>query len=97
MKDLKKNEKITVEMVAAGLGVSPQKIREQMKSGKMKLGYPDTSENGVTTYIMTPKHVYDATGLKFNGYEPPAVIVLKDEKTIAREMAAGILQAFSLK
>lgn len=64
-------EKITVETVAKELGVSAQSIRERMRSGEIKLGYPYISKNGVITYVMTPKTVYEATGLKLNGYEPP--------------------------
>ena len=89
-------EKITVETVAKELGVSVQSIRERMRSGEMKLGYSSVSENGVVTYVMTPKTVYEATGLKLNGYEPPIQANI-DMDELADMVATKVLEKIRSK
>ena len=69
-----KENRITPEKVGAALGISAQAVRAAMDSGKLNIGIVTETESGQKSYIITPKQVYEATGVKLNGYEPPPVV-----------------------
>ena len=89
-----KENRITPEKVGAALGISAQAVRAAMDSGKLNIGIITETESGQKSYIITPKQVYEETGVKLNGYEPPPVVNAKidydvlADRIIKRSIAA---------
>ena len=69
-----KENKITPEKVGAELGISAQAVRLAMDRGQLNIGIKQVSESGQKNYIITPKKLYEETGIKLNGYEPPPTV-----------------------
>lgn len=94
--------KITVEMVARELGKTSETIRKLIDDGDLPIAI--VKQNGKKKdYVILPNRLYEATGIKFNGYEPlPTVDINIDyeklaksvAEEIAKEMAKGITVTF---
>lgn len=65
-----KSNRITPELVGSHLGLSAQSVRELMDTGNLKIGFVSNTVQGQKQYIILPKMLYEATGIKLNGYEP---------------------------
>ena len=65
------------------LGMSAQAIRIQMQRGLLPIGTAHKSESGKYTYNIIPKMLYEATGVKYDGYEPSVTDEL-DYQVLAR-------------
>lgn len=65
-----KSNRITPELVGSHLGLSAQSVRELMDTGNLKIGFVSNTAQGQKQYIILPKMLYEATGIKLNGYEP---------------------------
>ncbi|MBR2593328.1 MAG: hypothetical protein IKD83_01735 [Firmicutes bacterium] len=74
------NKKITPEDVGRELGLSAATVRRKMEDGSLPIGDVET-DGERKSYIIYPKPLYDVTGIKLNGYEPPGEI--KDYKALA--------------
>lgn len=87
--------KITVEQVAKELGTSPPTLRKMMDSGKLPIGVV-IDDGGQKRYIILPKPLYEETGIKAEGYEPPPNINIKiDYKNFAKEVAKEFSLGFA--
>ncbi len=64
-------------MVAQQLGISPVTVNYCMAKGTMPIGIAEKRES-TNRYIIFPKALYDVTGIKPNGYEPPPVGGVKE-------------------
>lgn len=72
-------KKITPKDVAEYLGINEQAVRVRMQNGTLPIG--DVVKNGTNyTYLIYPKALYETTGMKANGYEPPTVVDITVEK-----------------
>ena len=85
-------EKITPEIVGRYLGTSARSVRTGMENGTLEIGHIEVTEGGVKRYIILPNKLYNATGIKLNGYEPPPVLKI-DEKNI-NELAKEFVNNF---
>ncbi|MBU5464949.1 hypothetical protein [Anaerotignum sp. MSJ-24] len=74
--------KITPEIVGRELGVTAATVRRLMDAGKLNIGIVEIHKER-NTYIILPKMLYEATGIKID-YEPPAEI---DYQQIAAAVA----------
>lgn len=64
--------KITPAMVGRELGVTAATVRQLMDDGELNIGRVAGSDRR-KSYIIFPKALYEATGIKL-GYEPPAPV-----------------------
>ena len=76
-------KKIKPADVAPLLGMSAQAIRIQMQRGLLPIGTVHKSDSGIYTYNIIPKMLYEATGVKYDGYEPSVTDEL-DYQVLAR-------------
>lgn len=87
-----KEKRITPDIVGERLGISAQKVRELMDNGQLNIGIVSSTSNGQKQYIILPKPLYEATGLKMNGYEPPTEAAFEfDYAKMAEELAKAYL------
>ena len=77
--------KITPAIVGQYLGISAQAVREGMERGVLPIGAV-ISQGEKKKYIILPKPLYDVTGIKLNGYEPPPVVDI-NYPLLAKEIA----------
>ena len=75
-----KNKKLRPQDVAEALGISAQAVRIQMQRGLIDIGVAVKNGKGNYSYYISPKKVYELTGVKFNGYEPVPEIHIDEEK-----------------
>lgn len=64
--------KITPEIVGRELGVTAATVRRLMDDGKLNIGIVEGNEKR-KSYIIFPKMLYEATGIKID-YEPPVKV-----------------------
>lgn len=79
-----KYSKITPAMVAQYLGISAQTVRERMKDGSLNIGKVYESK-GNDNFLILPGPLYEETGIKLNGYEPPPTVNI-DYCVLAKEI-----------
>ena len=84
--------KIRPADVAPLLGLSAQAVRIQMQRGLLPIGTVHKSDSGVYTYNIIPSMLYKATGIKYNGYEPPIADGLDYQ-----QLARCIVEEFLMK
>lgn len=82
--------KITPGDVGKLLGISAQAVRVQMQKGILDVGIAVENENGRYSYIISPKKVYELTGAKIEGFEPPTEVRI-DEERLAINIAKALL------
>lgn len=82
-----KENRITPEKAGAALGLSAQAVRLAMDSGALDIGIVTETESGQKSYIITPKKLYESTGVKLNGYEPPPAVNIDYEQLAQRIVA----------
>ena len=80
---MKNSKKITPEEVGKKLGISPATVRKEMENGSLPIGTV-VNDGERKTYIIYPKPLYEVTGIKMNGYEPPAPVI--DYQKLASEL-----------
>lgn len=72
-------KKITPKDVAEYLGINEQAVRVRMRNGSLPIG--NVVKNGKNfTYVIYPKALYEVTGMKASGYEPPTAVDITVEK-----------------
>ncbi len=76
--------KITPELVGQYLGMSAQSVRVAMESGRLNIGQVYITDSGIKKFVITPKTLYDGTGIKLNGYEPPPTVNIDYEELAKR-------------
>lgn len=86
-----KDNRITPEKVGAVLGLSAQAVRCAMDNGTLEIGTVTETKNGQKNYIITPKKLYEETGIKLNGYEPPPTVNI-DYNQLAQAVIKQALQ-----
>lgn len=80
---IKETKKITPEEVGKKLGISPATVRKEMENGSLPIG--TVAKDGERNkYIIYPKPLYEVTGIKMNGYEPPVPVI--DYQKLAVEL-----------
>lgn len=82
--------RITPGDVGKLLGISAQAVRVQMQKGILDVGVVVQNDNGRCSYIISPKKVYELTGAKIEGYEPPTELKI-DEERLAVNIARVLL------
>ena len=87
-----KSNRITPELVGEHLGLSAQRVRELMENEKLKIGFVSDTAQGQKQYIILPKMLYEATGIKLNGYEPPIGIDF-DYRAFAVELVKAFVNS----
>lgn len=87
-------DKITPETVGRYLGISARAVREAMENGTLKIGHVNITEGGQKQYVILPKQLYEATGVKLNGYEPPPKVNI-DYEVLAKEVVKEFMSAIS--
>ena len=85
-----KSNRITPELVGSYLGLSAQSVRELMDTGNLKIGFVSNTAQGQKQYIILPKMLYEATGIKLNGYEPLPNVNIDYEK-LAKAIACSFM------
>lgn len=90
--------KITIETVAKELSTTPPTVRKLIDSGDLPIAAV-TEEGGRKKYVILPKPLYEETGIKVDGYEPPPSINIKINyeklaKEVAKEITAGMAKVF---
>ncbi|GFI61961.1 hypothetical protein IMSAG049_01132 [Clostridiales bacterium] len=92
--ELMKNA-ITPKMVGQYLGISEVRVRRCMENGTLPIGVVD-KRGKVASYIIFPKALYEQTGFKVNGYEPPVCINGDiDYELLAKSIAAELAQCLT--
>lgn len=81
--------KITPEMVGRELGVTAATVRQMMDDGELNIGRVAGSDRR-KSYIIFPKALYEATGIKL-GYEPVAEV---NYTKLADAMFQTMIKAF---
>lgn len=66
----KKTNAIRPADVAPLLGLTAQAVRVQMQNGKLPIGVITKGKHGGSSYVIFPDKLYNATGIKYGGYEP---------------------------
>ena len=66
----KKGNAIRPADVAPLLGLTAQAVRVQMQNGKLPIGVITKGKHGGQSYVIFPDKLYNATGIKYGGYEP---------------------------
>lgn len=86
---------ITPEMVAKLLGTSAITVKYCMENGTMPIGIVKRTKEK-PQYIIFPKALYDVTGYKLNGYEPPPTAEVKeiDYDSLAKSILAQLVTSF---
>ena len=74
------SRKITPEQAGKALGMSAQAVRIQMQRGLIDIGQAIENEKGNYSYYISPKKLYEMTGVKLNGYEPVPEIRIDEDK-----------------
>lgn len=72
--------RITPDIVGKYIGISAQAVREGMERGTLPIGRVEKTKQGQKQYIILPKPLFEATGLRLNGYEPPPTVNIDYEK-----------------
>lgn len=90
--------KITIEKVAKELGISPPTLRKMIDSGELPIA-AILDEGGKKRYVILPKPLYEETGIKVDGYEPPPSISVRVDyeklaKEVAKEITVGLTRFF---
>ena len=86
---MEKYGKITPAVVGRYLGISAQTVRERMKDGTLPIGkvYQD---GGKDRFLILPNLLYQETGIRLNGYEPPPVVSIDYEFLARRIIKRGL-------
>ena len=83
--------KITVEMVAKELGVTPPTVRKMIDCGELPIAAV-TKDGNRKKYVILPKALYEETGIKVDGFEPPPSINVKvNYEKLAEEVAKTLV------
>lgn len=80
---------VTPTDVGKILGISAQAVRVQMQKGTLPIGIVMENGKGRYSYIISPKKVYEFTGMKVGGYEPEEIKV--DEERLAESIAKKLI------
>ena len=91
----KRPNKITPEDVARLLGINAQAVRVRMRNGSLPIGTVTKSPGGTCGYHISPKMLYEVTGMKVLGYEPPPTISMDLKRLaemIVEELTTKVLE-----
>lgn len=84
--------RITPEIVAKELGIGATLVRSLMESGELKIGKVIKGSGVSNNYIIYPKALYEETGIKVDGFEPPPSINVKvNYEKLAEEVAKTLV------
>lgn len=91
--------KITIETVAKELGTTPPTLYKMIDSGALPIAAVVQEEGRRKKYVILPKPLYEETGIKVDGYEPPPSINIKINyeklaKEVAKEITSGMAKVF---
>lgn len=68
------------EEVAKKMGMNSQYIRIHMEDGSLPIGIVTRGGGNMRAdYKIFPKMLYDVTGYRIDGFEPPIVVVRENE------------------
>lgn len=83
------NNRITPDLVGRCLGISAATVRKGMEDGTLPIGLVEN--NGKKkNFIILPKALYEMTGIKLNGYEPPPTVMV-DYSRLATEVTKQLI------
>lgn len=83
--------KITIDMVAKELEVAPSTVRKMIDRGELPIAAV-TKDGNRKKYIILPKALYEETGIKVDGFEPPPSINVKvNYEKLAEEVAKTLV------
>ena len=83
--------KITIDMVAKELEVTPATVRRMINTGKLPIATV-TKHGGKNYYVISAKALYEKTGVKIDGYEPPPSLTVNiDYEKLAEEVAKTLV------
>lgn len=83
-------ERITPDLVGRHLGISAATVRKGMEDGTLPIGIVE-SNGKKKNFIILPKALYEVTGIKLNGYEPPVTVSSIDYAELARSITAEFI------
>lgn len=84
--------KITIDDVARELEITPENVRLKIDSGELPIAIVGGTDRR-KSYTVLPSKLYEATGIKLGGYEPPAVCEVDYEKlaeTVLKKLKEAI-------
>lgn len=85
--------RITPEVVGRYLGMSAQAVRRHMEDGSLPIGIVNDNGNGKKEFLIFPKPLYEITGIKLNGYEPPTANIVNFPELNINVLAQEIVNA----